>query len=409
MDNTQSQFIELLSHSIRGKTTYRLSNNVNWDKILTIAQLHKVEGIIYSSLSKKDMISQLDCEVLKKLQISVFHTGTKQLRNIYNLAKIFSRFDDEEIPVIVLKGLVVRNFYPHPEQRDMNDADILVHKEDLEKVKCILLEMGYSQLEDHVASHHIVFYHYSFPIIEVHWHIVKRDGFSSDINKFEEDIWNNSIKVNVGDSEVRSLCYEDLALHLCMHMASHLAANGFGLRQLCDLVLLVENKGNEISWISFLDKSREYGFDKFNIIIFLLCNRLFHMKVPNELINIKLDQEKYINLLIDEILKGGVYGKKDVLNSFSNQIAFNYECKDNNATLGAIKRYIRFMFPRVEYMSDKYNYAKRYRILIPIALVHHLIAGLFRKEYSFIDKSKFIIKGASISVKKNKLLKWMEL
>ncbi len=98
-----------------------------------------------------------------------------------------------------------------------------------------------------------------------------------------------------------------------------------------------------------------------------------------------------------------------MVNSFSNQIAFNYECKDNNATLGAIKRYIRFMFPRVEYMSDKYNYAKRYRILIPIALVHHLIAGLFRKEYSFIDKSKFVIKGASISAKKNKLLKWMEL
>jgi len=283
----------------------------------------------------------------------------------------------------------------------MNDADILVHKEDLKKVKCILLDLGYSQLEDHASSHHIVFYHYTFPIIEVHWHIVKRDGFSIDLDKFEEDVWNNSIKINVGDSEVKSLCYEDLALHLCMHMASHLAANGFGLRQLCDLVLLVENKGNEISWISFLDKSKKYGFEKFNVIIFLLCNRLFHMKVPN--------QVKYINLLIDEILKGGVYGKKDVVNAFGNQIAFNYECKDNNATLGAIKRYIRFMFPRVEYMSYKYNYAKICKMLIPIAWFHHLIAGLFRKEYSFIEKSKFIIRGASISVKKNKLLKWMEL
>jgi len=114
-------------------------------------------------------------------------------------------------------------------------------------------------------------------------------------------------------------------------------------------------------------------------------------------------------LLIDEILKGGVYGKKDVVNAFGNQIAFNYECKDNNATLGAIKRYIRFMFPRVECMSYKYNYAKICKILIPIAWFHHLIAGLFRKEYSFIEKSKFIIRGASISVKKNKLLKWMEL
>ena len=39
-----------------------------------------------------------------------------------------------------------------------------------------------------------------------------------------------------------------------MHMAAHLAATGFGVRQICDLVLLVEKKGDEIDWNKFIKK-----------------------------------------------------------------------------------------------------------------------------------------------------------
>ena len=49
------------------------------------------------------------------------------------------------------------------------------------------------------------------------------------------------------------------------------------------------------------------------------------------------------------------------------------------------------------------------RILIPIAWIHHLFSGIFRKEYNFIEKIRFLTKGAKESVEKNKILSWMEL
>ena len=192
-------------------------------------------------------------------------------------------------------------------------------------------------------------------------------------------------------------------------MAAHLAATGFGVRQLCDLVLLVEKKNEEIDWNSFIMKARMYGFEKFSLIMFLLCKELFHMEVPKELEIKSVNNKKYVSALIDEIFEAGVHGKKEMSNQFATQVAFNFEDKDSNATLGAIKRYFRFIFPRIDDMSDKYSYAKKIKILAPIAWIHHLFAGIFTSEYSFKDKFEFLTKGAATAVNRNKLLDWMEL
>lgn len=409
MNNAQKQFIDILSAGIRGKSADKVYDNVEWDEVIDLADKHKVEGIIYLSLRKSKLISNIGEEKISLLKQKAAITGITQSRHISGLSTVLNKINERNIPVIVLKGLVVREFYPQPDQRSMNDADILVHEGDVEKVKQLLIDMGYVYLEDHKASHHIALVHHKYPFIELHWNLFKRDGFSNELEHYERLIWRRAIKVNVGEAEVLSLSYEDLALHLCMHMAAHLAATGFGVRQLCDLVLLVEHKGDEIDWNSFIMKARMYGFEKFGKIIFLLCNKLFNMEAPKE-INIKVvNNKKYVSALLDEIFEAGVHGKKEMANQFATQVAFNFEEKDSNATLGAINRYFRFIFPKIDDMSDKYSYAKKVKILAPIAWIHHLFAGVFASEYSFKDKVEFLTKGVAKAVNRNKLLDWMEL
>lgn len=409
MNNAQKQFIDILSAGIRGKSADKVYYNVEWDEVIDLADKHKVDGIIYLALRKSKLISNIGEEKISLLKQKAAITGITQSRHISGLSTVLNKINERNIPVIVLKGLVVREFYPQPDQRSMNDADILVHEGDVEKVKQLLIDMGYVYLEDHKASHHIALVHHKYPFIELHWNLFKRDGFSNELEHYERLIWRRAIKVNVGEAEVLSLSYEDLALHLCMHMAAHLAATGFGVRQLCDLVLLVEHNGDEIDWNSFIMKARMYGFEKFGKIIFLLCNKLFNMEAPKE-INIKVvNNKKYVSALLDEIFEAGVHGKKEMANQFATQVAFNFEEKDSNATLGAINRYFRFIFPKIDDMSDKYSYAKKVKILAPIAWIHHLFAGVFASEYSFKDKVEFLTKGVAKAVNRNKLLDWMEL
>ena len=408
MNTTEKQFIDLLSNSIRNEVCKKKYDNVDWNELMNLSRKHKIEGLIYSALNKAELLENIDEDKVKDLKKEVFFTGVTQISNMSKLEKVFNEFSKENVPVIVLKGLVVREYYPQPEQRSMSDADIFVKAKDLNKSKKILIDLGYTEV-DAEASHHIKYIKSGYPMIELHWHVMKRDGFSDELDLFEDDIWDRTIEVKVKGAKVLSLGYEDLALHLCMHMAAHLAASGFGVRQIVDLVLLVEKKGHLIDWTLFINKAEEFGFKKFIIIMFKICNILFSMDIPKEMAVYKIDDEEMFESLISTIFDGGVYGKKDMASNFANQVAFNYKGKDSNATIGAIRRYFRFIFPSIETMSDKYSYARKIRILTPIAWIHHLFSGIFRKEYNFTDKIRFLTKGAKESVEKNKILSWMEL
>ena len=408
MNTTEKQFIDLLSNSIRNEVCKKKYDNVDWNELMNLSRKHKIEGLIYFALNKSRLLENIDEDKVKDLKKEVFFTGVTQISNMSKLEKVFNEFSKENVPVIVLKGLVVREYYPQPEQRSMSDADIFVKAKDINKSKKILIDLGYTEI-DAEASHHIKYIKSGYPMIELHWHVMKRDGFSNELDLFEDDIWDRTIEVKVKGAKVLSLGYEDLALHLCMHMAAHLAASGFGVRQIADLVLLVEKKGHLIDWTLFINKAEEFGFKKFIIIMFKICNILFSMDIPKEMAVYKIDDEEMFESLISTIFDGGVYGKKDMASNFANQVAFNYKGKDSNATIGAIRRYFRFIFPSIETMSDKYSYARKIRILTPIAWIHHLFSGIFRKEYNFTDKIRFLTKGAKESVEKNKILSWMEL
>ena len=40
------------------------------------------------------------------------------------------------------------------------------------------------------------------------------------------------------------MCDEDLLVYLCIHMAKHFINSGFGIRQVCDVLLLVEQRSS---------------------------------------------------------------------------------------------------------------------------------------------------------------------
>lgn len=408
MNNTQNQIINMLSASIR-KKNIEMPQNIDWNELLDEGDEHKVTPLLYTSISKNNLLAINDKEMINKLKKKVFTSSLGQASHIKNVASILEEFNKADIPVIVLKGLVVRYLYPIPDLRTMCDADVLVHKDDLEKVSQLMISLGYAKTkeeEDHGA--HLVF-HNGRTIFEVHWTLINDSFFSGDKTKFESNLWENAIEVEVGGVKTLSLSLEDLAVHLCTHMAVHLAYSGFGIRQPLDLVLLVEKKGEEIDWNSFLNKIKICEIYKFTIAIFIMCNKLFNMEIPDIIkkeCNIK---NEYIDLLIEEIFASGVYGKKDKNRVFANELAFNQGEGATSGRFGVFKKFIKLLFPSINDMNDKYSYAKKYSILVPIAWIHHLIEGIKNNDYSFDTKVKMATSTITVANKRNKLLKELEL
>lgn len=401
MNKSQRDLMRFLKKGIRGEKI-KFDENIKWDSILKLADEHKVKGIIYTSINFGEK-SLLKDALIDNWKRDTFITAVSQSRHLNESANILNKISTENIDAIALKGLVIRELYPIPDLRTMSDSDILVRECDLDKVGQILRENGYSKNEekDNHGAHHVYIKDSYYPV-EVHWTLIN-DSFFKGSKEFEKDLWDGIKEVNINGAKAYSLSLEDLALHLCSHMAVHIAYGGFGVRQLCDLVLLVENKGKEIDWNLFLNKVSNSGIDKFVFIIFNICNELFDMKIPFNMSGEVLFNRKYADILIEDIFKDGVYASNDIHNIFANEFAFDKE--DN----GAFKKFILFMFPPVKKMSEKYNYAKKYNVLIPVAWIHHIISGITRNEYKFIDKVKFIFLTNYISRRKNKLLDWLEI
>lgn len=379
MNNTQKQFIDILSTGIRDKNIDKVYENVEWDQIINLAIENKVEGIVYSSLYKSNLVSVVGEKRINLLKQKAEDIEIEQLRKISELSVVLKKINKENIPLIILKGLAIRNFYPRAEQRTMGNANILVHRDDLKRVKKLLIDMRYSVLEEHnKVPHHITLIHNNYPTIKIHWNLFDGHGFAKEIIHYEKLIWKRAKNVNLGDVEILSFSYEDLASHLCMYMAEHLTENGFEVRQLCDITILVEKLGNEIDWNSFIMKARMHGFEKFSLILFLICNELFDMKLPEELEVKYVNNKKYLEALIDEIFESKLKSKKVITNQFAKQISFSL---------------------------DRYSYAKNIKILAPISWIHHVFETTFNSGNNF--KGLFKSKGKSIN--RSKLIDWMEL
>lgn len=409
MNKTQEQLIKIINSTIHSKRVkFDKDEVINWGELLEEAREHSVTSLIYSSINKSNIINSLEKDRLNLLKEQIFYSNINQVKHIKQTVVILKELRMRNIDAIVLKGLVVRSLYPNPDLRTMSDADIIVHREDLSKLTEVLLSMNYVKTK-HEDEHgaHIVFNKLN-SCIEVHWTLLNEDFFKGD-KLFEQNLWNNTMKIEIGDTEALSLSWEDLAVHLCIHMASHFSHKGFGVRQLCDLVLVVEKKYDEINWVSFNKKIRACKIEKFTAAIFNVCRKLFNMNIPQELSSIYKVDEKTLNLLIDDIFESGVFGNKNINNMFGRELAFDKGMENGSNRIRVMGRFIRLLFPPISEMNNKYNYAKRYKILAPVAWVHHLFEGIFNKNYNMKNKIVMLFSTVAISNSRSKLLKKLEL
>jgi hypothetical protein len=406
MNRKQKKLIELLNNAIHKKTSSDLNfKNVDWKYIIKESVEHNIYSLLYPVIKETSPSHSISNELKKKWKQDTFKTAIFCNCQITQMAKVFKKFNEQNIPVIALKGLILRNLYPAPDLRTMCDSDILIHEEDMKKVEVLLTEMDYKQVEDN-SPIHTTFIHKYYNPIEVHFKVAD-SLFIHDISHFENNVWNCLVTKKFNDTTVLCFCTEDFLVHLCIHMATHMRYGGFGLRQFCDFVLLIEKEGSSIDWKSFNTKIKSNSIEKFTMAIFSVCNSLFNVHIPKELNNVSID-EKYIKMLIHDIFASGVYGGKSLDRIFGNAPITPNPKSENKSNIVMIKL-INIIFPPINTLSSAYSYAKKYKILTPIAWIHHFFAGAFNKEYNVIDKIKIILFSDFTFKKRSKLIKGLGL
>lgn len=394
MNNTEKQFIEILSKAIREDKDIKKYNDVNWTNLANMAFGHKVEGIIYSAIGNESNPMEMDKNIIEELKATAFYTEIDQARKMSYLDNVFKKFNDNNIDVLAVKGVVLKSIYPEQGQRSMKDVDILIHKEDIENVKEMLISIGY-ELQDKCNKFILKFFHRLYPTIVVHWSFIEG-------KEIDASIWNSAIKDKIIGTEIKTLGYEDFILQLCCNMADHMNESVLGLRQLIDLVLFIESYKDSINWISFKKKIEEHGIEKFTLIMFYLCSKLFYMEIPKGIFDNNIVSDKYVDLLIEDIIIDRVYGRSEDYKSLGVAIS-----NDDNAEGSDYKNVTGVSSDNNE--TKICDYTDRYKIVKIIGDVKDIFKNRLKEDYGFIDNINFIFREIKIYRKRNEIIKWLEI
>lgn len=389
MKLVQTQLASCLSAAIRGRRVV-LDAEVNLEELMVEANAHDIEGLVYAALKNQADFSDYRRDIiLKSLTQATYY---KQTLDIIKLLQ------EDGISVLLLKGAVLKSFYPQADLRMMGDVDVLVHEQDLGRVEELLTQMGYLKHEEVNEKHHV--YEGLGFMIEVHWTLVNKSR-QSGYQSFEDELWHHVQKVEIQGGAYQTLSQEDFLVHLLVHMANHFKTGGFGIRQLCDVTLWIE-KHPSLDWSYIIDRLNEIKILMFSKYVLEVCYTLFKLKSVACMNEINVDQES-LNIFMDALFSSGVHGKRERGNQFGNYFAYGKHKKYRSLI------FLQSVFPSIRDLPIRYTYAHRHHWLLPMAWIHRVFRVIWHKQYTSKEKIHFLIHTPRIAKKKASLLQCLEL
>lgn len=379
--------IQLLSFAIHNNTPTDMSVLPDWNAVYEEAKAHQIHTLLFPLLQELPIEYQPASSLLEIWKYDILREAALQLLHMEQMEKVFLALYAAGVPAIALKGLILRDFYPHPELRTMMDADILVHKEDIPKAHTILTALGYHRGKS--SERHITYSLAGALDIELHELLTEKDEMEKR-KFFSTLVWKDALSFSIGTAPALRLSVKDQIIHLLFHEIHHIRLSGLGLRQLCDLTLFLTAHKDEIDWKEILTEMQLYGWDKFTIILLSACRQLFGLSLPNIFSEGEtIDNAAYRQLLIEDIISSGVFGKRTREREASRHILLYMKNSLKEASpsekAGAIEtvispftKLLQFFFPSREKLRYHYGYAKKYPFLLPLAWIHRALYNIQR-------------------------------
>lgn len=350
---TKKIFFAVLRSAIRGEVlTDELKALYSQDELPQLAALakkHDVLQLLAYGLLKNGLVN--DEKLAKKLDNSILNAVYRQETQSYELGRICEALEKAQLPFIPLKGSVIREYYPEPWMRTSCDIDVLVHEEDAEKAKSVLVdELGYTCEEG--GSHDISLFSPANVHLELHYGLIE-DGIVNNSFEVLKSVW-DVCNVKNGHSYWCEMPASAFYFYHVAHMAKHFRNGGCGIRPFIDLWLLDSaNEQNGQTHDDLLSRGELLKFAN-------AARKLSKVWFDNE------QYDKTSELIEDFILHGGVYGTMD------NQVIVQQQEKG-----GKLKYLLSRVFLPYERIKAHYPIVEKHKWLTPFMNVRRWFKLIF--------------------------------
>ncbi|MBO4894800.1 MAG: VanZ family protein [Clostridia bacterium] len=275
---------------------------------------------------------------------------------------------------LCVKGIICRSLYPEFDLRISSDEDLVAQKDDFEKCKAVLLDLGFEIYNDSDGSYETGFLHkQSGCMIELHRTLFPEDGgVYSRFNSALGNLFERPASLRVERTEIFCPRADIHFLYLVLHAFKHFLISGVGIRQIADISLFA--KAGRIDWQFVFDSCKELNLTGFLSAVLVIGSQYFGFDTD---IVTSPDFQKDIDCegILEDILNGGVYGPNDLDSIHSGIITFN----EYASSLGIEKKRSSALFPPKEKIMKKYPFTEKHPVLLPAAYIARLFGYVFSR------------------------------
>ena len=387
MNNVYETFLEIIKASLLGES-FEPDHPVSkeeWSELFMLADIHNILPMFYESVYHIEDLSDSEDYQVMNAKNKVMGFVMQQIRRTTEFLALNRKLEDAGVANAVVKGIICRDLYPNPDYRLSGDEDILILPEHFEKCHEIMTSMGMVVLnkdEDIEKEYEVSYGKVGSPLhIEIHKSLFPPESDAyGDLNKFFENTMQQLVTISIQGETVHTLEYTDHLFFLICHAFKHFLHGGFGIRQICDIVMFANAYGERIDWDRINSACGETGLTQFVQAVFNIGRKYLIFDedkacYPFVWRNNNVDEEA---LLID-CIEGGVYGASDMNRKHSSTITLKAVEADKGGKKSA-SGIVSAVFLPLSSMSGKYPYLKKHPYLLPAAWTQRVFRYLKEKK-----------------------------
>ncbi len=296
MNQTEQVLLQAIQKSLWNKDI-KFPKDIDWNAELNEAEDHAVLGIVISVAPE---VYQ------KEWRSRSGYVTANFIRLLHYQEQLCRLLQENDIPMVIIKGSAAAIYYPNPVQRTMGDIDYLVPAESFDKAKELLVANGYTVEEDLKYTRHID---------------ARKNGISFEMHRYFADEEFSEMDCFLLEGMKRAKAgalYQttfsmlpplENGLVLLGHVAHHLKES-LGIRQIIDWMMFVEKELDNSFWEnSFSKAAEEVGLKTLAITATRMCQ--IYLGLPERITWCQDANENLCQSLMDNIMESGNFGRKN--------------------------------------------------------------------------------------------------
>ncbi|MBQ3257704.1 MAG: nucleotidyltransferase family protein [Oscillospiraceae bacterium] len=356
MNTLQRGIITLLKSAVT-EQSLPLPEGFDLQEAYPVLKRHHMSTLVYDGAIRCGIDRSLP--VMQKLFQSYVQLMLISERQMGEVERVYTAFDEAGVDYLPLKGCVMKGRYPKPELRVMGDADVLIRTEQYEQVIPVLEKLGF--VFRYESNYELVWDSENLHL-ELHKQLI--DTNSKDFYSYFEDGWKLAEPIK---NHCCGMNAENEMLFLFTHFARHFRDGGMGCRHVVDLWVYLRS-APELDEAYVKQELHRFGLLKFYLHIRELMAVWFEDAMETAM----------SEFLTDVVFNSGSFG-------MYNQRLISQVLRDKRYSAFGINSRLLYLwqtaFPSADVLKDKYTVLKKAPWLLPaVWLVRPFYKLLFERD-----------------------------